>query len=297
MSDSRNNNLEGENLEAGYRQQTYAQDKAYARILILMVIMGIAGFSIVDYLLLPPASRHISIASRLFTVAVSLVVLLSISRQITTIHFDWTLSLWAFAIAFHLLFISYYRPGDYATIIAYDLIIIVGMYLANPIPLRLQAPPALFLTLGSTILWLALKPLPWTPLENAATLSAYVVANFVGVVTSISKDRLRRELFVRLSEEKSLKEELEESMKEVKSLSGLLPICASCKSIRDDQGYWQAVEIYIRDRSEAEFSHGICDHCLRKEHPEVYNELLRKGKISGVKETRGKDGRSQPTGP
>ncbi len=63
---------------------------------------------------------------------------------------------------------------------------------------------------------------------------------------------------------------LEEAILKVKKLSGLLPICASCKNIRDDKGYWQQIETYIRDHSEAEFSHGICPDCARKLYPEFY---------------------------
>lgn len=56
----------------------------------------------------------------------------------------------------------------------------------------------------------------------------------------------------------------------MKTLEGLLPICASCKRIKDDQGAWKQIETYVRDRSEAEFSHGICPECADKFYPE-YN--------------------------
>lgn len=55
--------------------------------------------------------------------------------------------------------------------------------------------------------------------------------------------------------------ELELALEHVKQLQGILPICSYCKKIRDDQNYWQTVESYIADRSEAEFSHGICSAC------------------------------------
>ncbi len=61
---------------------------------------------------------------------------------------------------------------------------------------------------------------------------------------------------------------LQTAMDELKVLSGLLPICASCKSIRDDQGYWKQIEGYISDHSEAEFSHSICPDCTQKLYPE-----------------------------
>ena len=59
-------------------------------------------------------------------------------------------------------------------------------------------------------------------------------------------------------------DELKEALANVKTLRGLIPICASCKKIRDDKGYWSQVEVYVRDRSEAEFSHGICPECMKK---------------------------------
>ncbi len=66
--------------------------------------------------------------------------------------------------------------------------------------------------------------------------------------------------------------ELREALARVKTLSGFLPICASCKKIRDDQGYWRQIEAYIRDHSEAEFSHCICPDCARKLYPELEEE-------------------------
>ena len=72
-----------------------------------------------------------------------------------------------------------------------------------------------------------------------------------------------------LEREKELNEELSRALGEVKRLSGLLPICANCKKIRDDQGYWHQVESYVREHSEAEFSHSICPACLEKLYPQL----------------------------
>jgi len=71
--------------------------------------------------------------------------------------------------------------------------------------------------------------------------------------------------------EKSLRER-EMALAEVRMLRGILPICASCKKIRNDQGSWIQIEEYIRGHSEAEFSHGICQECAKKLYPEFYKE-------------------------
>jgi hypothetical protein len=64
----------------------------------------------------------------------------------------------------------------------------------------------------------------------------------------------------------------EKALGETKILRGLLPICASCKKIRNDTGYWTQMEAYIRDNSQAEFSHGICPECAMKLYPEYLKD-------------------------
>ncbi|MGH7260944.1 MAG: PAS domain S-box protein [Nitrospiraceae bacterium] len=70
------------------------------------------------------------------------------------------------------------------------------------------------------------------------------------------------------AERERLLKELQEALTNIKTLRGLLPICAACKKVRDDSGYWNRIEDYVRDRSEAEFTHGICPECARKMHPD-----------------------------
>lgn len=66
--------------------------------------------------------------------------------------------------------------------------------------------------------------------------------------------------------------EQKKAEEEIKTLRGIFPICASCKKIRDDKGYWNQIEAYIRDRSEAEFSHSICPECAKKLYPDLFDE-------------------------
>jgi DNA-binding NtrC family response regulator len=77
----------------------------------------------------------------------------------------------------------------------------------------------------------------------------------------------------RLQEEREqLIQELQEALATVKRLSGLLPICASCKRIRNDRGYWQQIEQYLNEHSEATFSHGLCPECARRLYPDLFEE-------------------------
>lgn len=86
---------------------------------------------------------------------------------------------------------------------------------------------------------------------------------------------LKNEMDCRKEREEELRrsnEELQRALREVKVLRGLIPICASCKKIRNDGGFWQQLEEYIGEHSEAEFSHGLCHPCLKKLYPGVYQD-------------------------
>ena len=72
------------------------------------------------------------------------------------------------------------------------------------------------------------------------------------------------------TEKENLIYKLQETLSQVKQLSGLLPIYASCKKIRDDKGYWNQIESYIKKHSDAEFTHGICPECAKRLYPEQF---------------------------
>lgn len=91
------------------------------------------------------------------------------------------------------------------------------------------------------------------------------IGNEQHILTSISDITERKHAE---TEREKLIGELREALAKVKQLSGLLPICASCKKIRDDQGYWTQAEAYIESHSEVEFSHGFCPECVKKLYPE-----------------------------
>ncbi len=69
-------------------------------------------------------------------------------------------------------------------------------------------------------------------------------------------------------EREKLISEFKEALAKVRTLGGLLPICASCKKIRDEKGYWKQIESYLSDHSEAEFSHSICPECAKRLYPD-----------------------------
>ena len=92
-----------------------------------------------------------------------------------------------------------------------------------------------------------------------------------GLGTFLGTQGIARDITARKQaeeERQKLHGKLQEAFDNIKTLKGLLPICANCKKIRDDEGYWNQIEVYIRDRSDAEFSHSICPDCAEKLYPD-----------------------------
>ncbi|MBN2343774.1 MAG: hypothetical protein JXR45_19915 [Deltaproteobacteria bacterium] len=109
-------------------------------------------------------------------------------------------------------------------------------------------------------------------------------------ILTFTMETLRHKFWRQLQEQKLLVEKknrelseqafaLEKALTEIKTLSGLLPICSHCKKIRDDRGYWSDIEHYIISHTDAQLSHSICTTCLKEEFPKLYNEMVRNGEI------------------
>ncbi|MFC1592200.1 hypothetical protein ACFL43_06720 [Thermodesulfobacteriota bacterium] len=95
---------------------------------------------------------------------------------------------------------------------------------------------------------------------------------FITMIPIVVLDRLYRILVSKVHEAEDTTKELQHALAKVKTLSGLLPICSNCKQIRDDQGYWNKIEIYIKDHSDADFTHSICPECAKELYPELYED-------------------------
>ena len=92
-----------------------------------------------------------------------------------------------------------------------------------------------------------------------------------GVAAALAAHRLRVSYLV--VRQRELTRRIEEAVASVKVLRGLLPICSHCKKVRDDAGYWNQLDAYVAERSEAEFSHGICPDCARTHYPDSWRRI------------------------
>ena len=118
---------------------------------------------------------------------------------------------------------------------------------------------------------------PAIGIVSAKTISLQNLPHAISVIRDITERKKAEETVHRFSSElKKSNKELQEALANVKQLSGLLPICSSCKKVRDDKGYWSGVELYITKHSEVQFSHGICPDCARRLYPDMFPDDQRK---------------------
>lgn len=96
----------------------------------------------------------------------------------------------------------------------------------------------------------------------------FKVVAFYLIYKAIVEAGLRRPYALLFRDLTQREQALRQALQEVKTLRGILPICVACKRIRDDQGYWQQVEVYIRDRTDVDFSHALCPPCMAQLYPE-----------------------------
>ena len=103
--------------------------------------------------------------------------------------------------------------------------------------------------------------------DLVASIRALAFCSFALLVGSLEKQRLRA-----LRSLQETNQSLQHALDEVKTLHGLLPICAYCKQVRADDGSWVRLEKYIREHTHADFTHGMCPDCYKEHYPEIYQK-------------------------
>jgi DNA-binding response OmpR family regulator len=126
------------------------------------------------------------------------------------------------------------------------------------------------------------RDIPVIFLSASVELDGRIAGLRMGAVDFVSKPFHREELLARVATHLELfrlrnrlaqqAAELREALAKVKTLSGFIPICAHCRKIRDDQGYWSQIEKYVLEHSDAQFSHGLCEECLKAYFPDAADD-------------------------
>lgn len=141
----------------------------------------------------------------------------------------------------------------------------VGYFFVHPLMMLISHfmssashPPLDFVYNGIYLDILRSFTLPMLPWSLSFAIFGALVGFLYGAINQANKEKSK--LII----------ELQDALAEVKTLSGLIPICSWCKKIRDDKGYWNQIESYIKEHSVAEFTHGICPECAEKQYSELF---------------------------
>lgn len=143
----------------------------------------------------------------------------------------------------------------------YAILLLIEYFRGRP-GFRAEYEIFLFIIYGVLLIWLAFFGGFISDIRARLGSQNRDIRKAMEIISNVAEERKRGE-----AEKDVLIRELREAINRIETLSGLLPICASCKRIRDDQGQWKQIESYLKEHSGASFSHGICPECAQKLYP------------------------------
>lgn len=266
------NRLEPAELEDQFRRQGLSRDiGAGSALLLISALFALASIPLDRTLLGSSPSFFAALTVRVGSAVIALVVLYLIRQKPEVDFFDAAISVWTALLLLGVLTANALLPPDYTIHLAWDLLFTLAVYSVVPLPLNRQVALALLFTLGVLVLCFEHKVLE-PPGATMDISLAFVCANMIGGFTAWALHRWRRQQFLAFQRESEIRSDLEQTLRELKTLRGIIPICSNCKSIRTQGGDWKEVAAYVRDHSHAEFSHGICPDCQRELYPEFTSE-------------------------
>jgi hypothetical protein len=248
-------------LEGAFRRRHFRDDQWLSCLLVTAAMVRVSLLLLADY-------HHFGVgppfwpllAGRLLFLLVSAWALVTLRRAASPaaserVFFGWCFLLAAFTVAA----LSARPPGRTGLLLMSFGVVLVA-YCVTPLPLSRQA--VLATSYCAAALFVSRR-------ADGVTLSAvgmaYAMSNVFGAVTSWRLNHRRREVFLGDLGQAELRASLEKALAEIRTLRGLLSICAWCKRVRDETEDWQAVETYVQDRTHAAFTHGICPDCLQSQ--------------------------------
>ncbi len=154
-------------------------------------------------------------------------------------------------------------PSGYTTHTAWSVFLVLAMYVVLPVSFTSQVVVASVFTVGDALILTYLK-VPVSRAMVADVLTAHCCAHVLGLVVSWQFQRSRRDQFRAHREAELAQTQEQRALGELRMLQGILPICSHCKRIRNENGEWSQLEVYVRRHSDADFSHSICPQCEAK---------------------------------
>lgn len=256
-------------LENAFRRQQFADEAAQARLCVLLGGAGGPLFSFGDYWFFGTDPQFfVLLGVRTAYIAFCALVWAGLRRCSKPAAADRWLLVWCLGTIVCVLYSFGTRPTSYTGHAIVSAVLILLIYSAIPLPLVRQIGAALCLSVGylALAIWIHLTT---GALTGIPAVGACVMSNTLGAMTSWRLQRRRREVFLAARRETELRVSLEQALAEVRTLRGLLRICAWCKRIHNEQAVWQQLEEYVSEHTHADFTHGICPDCLSNQEAAV----------------------------
>ncbi|HTU16998.1 MAG TPA: hypothetical protein VMG10_02955 [Gemmataceae bacterium] len=248
-------------VERTFREQHFRDDLWLSRFLVAAGMLRVSLLLAADY-------QHFGIgpafwllfSGRLLFLLVSAWVFVSLRRAASASAIDRLFFRWGFLIVAMTVCAISARPLSNNGLLFMSFGLILGTYCLAPLTLSRQA------TLALTYSAAAIYFCRHVDGATLATVGAtHAMAHLTGMVTSWRLSHRRRETFLADLREAELRANLEAAIAEVRTLRGMLCMCAWCKRIRDEAEVWESVDRYVQSRTHASFSHGICPDCLQSQ--------------------------------
>lgn len=261
-------------LEAEFRDDGLARDR---RLTSVLTVVAIAFLVVTAPVALALVSDHtripLIVAIRVLDVAAAVVALYLVRRVATPGALDTILTGWLGIWFAGIVVENALLPAPWTGFIWWDVFLVVVIYAATPLQFTWQAALGAVISLGDlVVLWTFKSTGAWFSLLDVSL--AYACANVVGVFLSHEHHSGRRRTFVALKREIAARAEVQAALLEVKTLQGIIPICAYCHEVRTEAGAWEQLERYVRARSDARFSHGLCPRCAESRFPGLTDQAL-----------------------
>lgn len=192
------------------------------------------------------------------------------SRQVLRNHLFWlSLTISGFAIG-----IAWLRPGENVMALRTMVLISLAGFVVFPFEFRRQMINWSVTALGMlTLLLIHHRAVP--TVDRSAALINFLLAGALGMIVSRNRAALEHDLDAAMDAERRAIEQREAAAAALRGLQGLIPICAHCHQVRTEAGAWKQLDRYVREHTDADFSHGICPDCLAEHYPDVAGQPAR----------------------
>jgi hypothetical protein len=248
-------------LEDAYRQKYAPQDRLFGRVIVTASALVVVGLGLMDQSVLAndTAVWGMRVVRVVFFV-LSAVALFLLRGQPSPTRFTWVFCGWnLLAVALHV-YGGWVLPAGDSELRLVAAVAVFMPYCVLPLTLRYQTGIALANTAAALVVSIWLNPNTEHP-TVVNDLCWLGLINVLGVFMSYRLHSRQRRLFAAVRRQTELSCNLGRALAEVRTLRGLIRVCAWCRKV-DSEGVWQQLEAYVKDHSHAEFTHGICPTCL-----------------------------------